>query len=165
MPANPIEVAAEPFTQIDLWDISRCPNCIRPADEMPHFARTKFAVNFRRDCYSERIRNALCNLTHSHAFAAPDVNRQAIERVGFSGEQICARDVLNERKIACLFPIFIKDRGQLIDQAGAKNRDYAGVWIEDRLSRSVGTGITQRHRRDPDLPSPEQGQLFLIDFR
>src|SRR5438034_6895651 len=67
---------------------------------MPHLAGPKFAVNFRRDSNSERIGNALRNLAHGHAFLAPDVHRQAIQHISRSGEQIRARDILDERKIA-----------------------------------------------------------------
>ena len=95
-------------------DITGSPNRIRPADEMPHLAGPKFAVNFRRDSNSERIGNALRNLAHGHAFLATDVHRQAIQHVSRSGEQIRARDILDERKIARLLSILVKDRGQTI---------------------------------------------------
>src|SRR6202040_4429654 len=125
---------AESFPQIDLRDITRSPNRIRPTDEMPHLAGTKFAVNFWCDSYSERIGNALRDLAHSHAFAATDVYRQAIEPVRGRGEPIPARDILDERKIARLLTILVKNRRQIIEQARAENRDHAGVGIEDRLS-------------------------------
>ena len=153
-----------PFAQIDLRDITRGPNRIRPADKMAHFARAKFTINFRRDFDSERVGNPLRNLADGHAFLAADVYRQAIESISCGGEQIRARDIFNERKIAGLLAVFIKNRRQIIEQTRAKNRDHAGIGIEDRLSRSVSARVTQRDGWDPDLFSPEQYQFLLIDF-
>jgi hypothetical protein len=56
--ANPIKITTESFAQIDFRDITRSPNRIRPADEMSHFSRTKFAINLRRDSYPERVRKS-----------------------------------------------------------------------------------------------------------
>ena len=94
--ANPNEIAAKSFSEIDLRRVTSRTNPIRPADEMPHFSGTKFAVNLWLDLNSERIGNSLRDLAHSHAFAAADVHRQAVEHVGFSGEQVRARDILDE---------------------------------------------------------------------
>src|SRR5438309_10706784 len=84
--ADPIEVPAEPFGEIDLRRITGGPNRVRPTDEMSHLAGPKFAINFRRDSYSERIGNAPRNLAHGHAFAAADVHCHAIERIGGGGQ-------------------------------------------------------------------------------
>src|SRR2546423_13209262 len=115
---------AESFAQIDQRDIPRGPNRIRPTNEMPHFAGTKFAVNFWRDSYSERVGKALRDLAHCHAFAATDVYRQAIEPVRGSGEQIRARDILDERKIARLLTILVKNRRQIIESARTEKCDH-----------------------------------------
>ena len=113
----------------------------------------------------ERVGNLLGHFANRNAAAAADIYRQAIELVGFRREQIGARDVFDEGQVARLFAIFEKNRRQIVEQARAENRDHSGVRIEDRLARAVGAGITQRHRRNADLFSPEQHQLFLVDFR
>src|SRR5437773_9798294 len=99
---------AESFGEIDLRRITGRPNRVRPTDKMSHFARTKFAIHLRRDRYAERIGNPLRDLAHSHAFAATDVYRQAIEPVRASGEQIRPCDIFDEREIARLLTILVK---------------------------------------------------------
>src|SRR5438045_6247551 len=69
-----------------------------------------------------------------------------------------------ERRIASLLAVFIKNRRQIVKQTGAKNRDHAGVRIEDGLSGSVSARVPQRNGWNPDLFSPEQDQFLLIDF-
>ena len=131
---------------------------------MTHFAGTKFALHFRRDLIpsASEICSAISRMLTPCLL--PNVNWPAIESIGCGGEQIRARDILNERKIASLLPVFIKNRRQIVKQTGAKNRDHAGIGIEDRLSGSVSARVTQRHGWNPDLFSPEQDQFLLIDF-
>src|SRR5438477_5248733 len=162
--ANPIKIAVNSLGETDLRGVPRRPDCIRPAGKVSHFPRTKFPINFRRDSYSERVGNALRNFADGHPFSAADVYWPAIESIGCGGEQIRARDILNERKIAGLLSVFIKNWRQIVKQTGAKNRDHTGVRIEDRLSGSVSARVPQRNGWNPDLFSPEQDQFLLIDF-
>src|SRR5262249_55187045 len=82
-----------------------------------------------------------------------------------SSEQIRARNVFDEREVARLLAVFVQHRRQIIQQACAKNCYHAGIWIEDRLPRSVRAGVTQRDRGNADLLSPEQHEALLINFR
>src|SRR2546430_7494768 len=100
--ANPIKIAINALRQIDLRGITRGPNCIRPADKVAHFPRTEFPINFRRNSYSERVGNSLCNFADGHSFFTADVYWSAIESISCGGEEIRARDIPNERKIAGL---------------------------------------------------------------
>ena len=93
-----------------------------------------------------------------------DVHGEAIERVGFSGEQICARDIFDERKIARLLAIFVQHGRQIVQQSRAKNRNHTRIRIEDRLTRSVSTGVTQRDCGNADLLSPEKHKPLLVNF-
>src|SRR5213592_2449753 len=123
---------------------------------MPHLARSKFAVYFRRNVDVELIRNCFGDLTNRYAAAAADIDWQSVELMGFGREQVCPGDVLNERKIACLLTILIKHRRQIVQQPCAENRNYTRIWIEDRLARSVGAGVTQRDGGNAHLLSPKQ---------
>jgi len=90
--ANPIKIAINSRGETDLRGITGRPNCIRPADKVSHFPRTKFPINFWRDSYSERVGNALCNFADGHSLSTADVYWQAIESIGCGGEQIRVRD-------------------------------------------------------------------------
>ena len=92
--------------------------------------------------------------------SAPDIHRQAVELIGGGREQIGARDVFDEGKIARLFAIFVKNRRQIVEQARAENRDHAGVWIEDRLARPVGAGIAQARRSGCRFVCPRAEPVF-----
>jgi hypothetical protein len=63
---------------------------------MPHLPGPKFAVDFRRDLYSERIGNSLRNFAYANGFAAADIHWQTIERIRFRSEEIASRNVLHE---------------------------------------------------------------------
>ena len=82
---------------------------------MAHFAGPKFAARFRFDVDLEQLRENLRHFANWRAFAAPDVNRQSIELVAFGCEQVRARDVFDEREIACLLTIFVKHRRQIVE--------------------------------------------------
>src|SRR5947209_18640000 len=94
--ANPIKIAVNSLGETDLRGVPRRPDCIRPAGKVSHFPRTKFPINFRRDSYSERVRNALCNFADGHPFSTAAVKWPAIEGFGCRVEQIRARDVHDE---------------------------------------------------------------------
>src|SRR5882757_4483282 len=96
---------------------------------------------------------------------AADVYRQAIEPVRLCREQIRARDIFNERKVARLLAVFVKHGRQIIQQTCAENRNHARVWIEDRLARTVRARVTQSDRGNTGLLSPEQYEPFLVNFR
>ena len=107
----------------------------------------------------------LGDFSNAYAGAAADVNGMAIELVAFRGEQICPRDVLDEREVAGLLAVFVEDGPQIVEQSRAEDRDHARVGVKNRLARTVGARVTQRDGGNPDLFAPQQNQFFLVDFR
>ena len=80
---------------------------------MTHFAGAEFTVDFRFDVNVERIGNVRGDFANGHTAAATDIYRQSIECVGFSREQIRARDIFDKREVARLLAIFKKTGGRL----------------------------------------------------
>src|SRR6202171_2266772 len=103
--SNPIEGTRDAGCKIDMWLRTGSADSRRVAREVAHFARTKFAAGLWFDVDLERIRDAVGNFTNGCAFPTADIHGQSIELVRFGGEQIRARDVLDKRKVACLFAI------------------------------------------------------------
>src|ERR1700686_427513 len=162
---DPIKITADPGGQIHLRFVSGGADAFAAAGEMPHFAGTKFAFGLGRNVNAERVGNLFGHFANADTAAAPDIHGKAIELVAFRREEICSSDIFDEGKIARLLAVLIKHGWKIIQQARAKNRDHTGVWIEDRLARSVGTRVAQRDCGDSDLLAPKQYQFFLIDFR
>src|SRR4030095_7143462 len=162
--ANPVDVALDPFFELNLRLVASCANFRGVAREMPHLAGTKLAAYFRFNVDLEQARKDLRDLTDRRSLAAADVDCLALELVRLRGEQIRARDVFNKREIARLFAIFVEDGRQIVEQARAENCDHAGVGIKNRLARSVGERVPERDRWDSNLFSPEQYKFFLIDL-
>ena len=147
------------------WFVTGRTNLRRVAGEVAHFAGTKFTARFRFDVDLEQLRQNLRHFANRDALAAARVHGKSVELVGFSREQIRARDVLDEREIASLLAILVENRREIVQQTGAENRDDTGVRIENRLARPVSARITERDGWDADLFSPKQHEFFLIDFR
>src|SRR5213075_320349 len=163
--ADPIEVAIDAGGEIDLRRVTGVANPFGTTRQVPHFAGTKFAVRLRCDMNAECVGNLFGDFSNAYAGAAADVNGMAIELVAFRGEQICPRDVLDEREVAGLLAVFVEDGPQIVEQSRAEDRDHARVGVENRLARTVGARVTQRDGGNPDLFSPQQNQFFLVDLR
>src|SRR5215468_1281614 len=131
---------------------------------MAHLAGTELTLRERHDTNSERVGNRAGDLADRDRPATTNVDRQAIELVRLRRQQVGAGDVFDKAEIARLGAVFIEDRRLLIEQTRAENGNDAGVWVEDRLARAIGTGVTQRHRRNAGLLAPGQDELFLIHF-
>src|SRR5438477_12525255 len=80
---NPIKITAESFFQIHLRNITGSPDPFCAADKMPHLSGPKLAIDFRREPYSERIRNSLLNFGHANSLAASYIHGPTIEQFRF----------------------------------------------------------------------------------
>src|SRR5437870_6880625 len=152
---NPIQITTNPRRQIDLWLIPRRPDAIGATSEVSYFTGTKFSLRLRCDVNIQRFGDQFGYFPNAHAPPAPDIHRKTIELVGFHREQIRPRNVLDERKIACLLAIFVEHGRQVVKQTRAEDRDHSCVGIEDRLTRAVGARITQGNCGDSDLLAPK----------
>src|SRR5262249_5463352 len=162
--ADPTDVAFDSLLQLDLWFVTGVADFCYVTGEMTHFAGAKFVAGFWLDADPETPRKNLRDFADRRSFAAADVHSHAVKFVGFSGEQVRARDIFDKGEVACLLAVFIKNRRQIVEQARAEDRDHAGVRVKDRLARAVGAGISKRDGWNSNLLSPKQHQSFLIDF-
>src|SRR5204862_5612351 len=160
--SDPGYVTRDALAEINGWFVTGRSRERGVAGEMAHFAGAKFAIDLRRNVDLQNIGKLFRDFANRCAAGATDIYRQPIEPVRLGCEQIRACDILDEGKIARLLAILIKHRRQIIQQARAKNCNYAGVWIEDRLARSVRAGVTQRDCGNTGLLSPEQHEPLLV---
>src|SRR5947209_4150560 len=93
---DPIEITANARGQIDLRRVAGSANSLGVAGEMTHFTGPKFRVHFGRDMDIERVGDLFRDSANADAGAAPNIDRQAVQLVRFSGKQIGARYVLYE---------------------------------------------------------------------
>src|SRR5262249_51266897 len=163
--SDPIDVTRDAFAEIDGWFVTGGSRQRGITGEMAHFAGAKFAVDLRSDFDLQNVGKLFRDFANRCAASATDIYRQPIELVGFGSEQIRARNVFDERKIARLLAVFVQDGGQIVQQSRAKNRDPPGVRIKDRLAGSVRAGVTQRDGTNADLLSPEKHKPLLVHFR
>src|SRR4029077_20956159 len=100
--SDPVDITRDAFDEIDGWFVTGGPRQRGVTREMTHFAGAKFAVDLRRDINFQNVGKLFRDFANRCAASAADVYRQAIELVGFCHEQICARDVFYEGKVARL---------------------------------------------------------------
>src|SRR5438477_12314016 len=84
--ADPIDVARDSIFESDVRFVAGRADLGRVAGEMAHFTGTKFSARFRFDVDLEKRGENLRDFANRNSFATPDVDRKAIELVGFSCE-------------------------------------------------------------------------------
>src|SRR5438552_18986222 len=117
--ADPINVTTDAVAEIDSRFVTSRASERRVANEMSHFAGTKFAVDLRRDVDAQSIGKLFGDFANRRAAAAANVHWQSVELDRFRGKQIRSGDVFHERKVACLLPVFVQNRWKIVHNTRA----------------------------------------------
>src|ERR1043166_799452 len=93
---DPIDVALDAISELDLRFVADRADLGRVAGEMAHFAGAKFAARNWLDIDLQRGGNRFSDFADGRAAAAADVHGLAVELVRLRREQVRAGDVFDE---------------------------------------------------------------------